>query len=133
MNFLKAVGSLALASVVASGAAGAAHASEDERYDHFEGSASPTIEAALANLVEYNQKLQEAMEGGLTPQEMADIHQMTYTLENALKRLDEELEATAASLEEVHLASETMQGEVVSEQGRAYLEKVQKIFFSGGN
>ncbi|RTE85977.1 hypothetical protein EYQ95_10265 [Lysobacter sp. N42] len=110
--------------------AGVVHASEDERYDHFEGSESPTIEAALANLVEYNQKLQEAMEGGLTPQEMADIHQMTYTLENALKRLDEELEATAASLEEVHLASETMQGEIVSEQGRAYLEKVQKIFFS---
>ncbi|WP_207916344.1 MULTISPECIES: DUF6746 family protein [Gammaproteobacteria] len=130
MNFLKAIGSLALASVVASGVAGVVHASEDERYDHFEGSESPTIEAALANLVEYNQKLQEAMEGGLTPQEMADIHQMTYTLENALKRLDEELEATAASLEEVHLASETMQGEIVSEQGRAYLEKVQKIFFS---
>lgn len=130
MNFLKAIGSLALASVVASGVASTANASEDERYDHFEGDTSPTIEAALANLVEYNQKLQEAMEGGLTPQEMAEIHQMTYTLENALKRLDEELEATAASLEEVHLASETMQGEVVSEQGRAYLEKVQKIFFS---
>ncbi len=47
---------------------------------------------------------------------------LTYTLENALQRIDQEVDAMAISLEEVHLGSETLDQERVSSNGAAYLE-----------
>ncbi|CUS48080.1 MAG: Herpesvirus processing and transport protein [Idiomarinaceae bacterium HL-53] len=130
MNIFKALGSLALASALSAAAVDTVQATEQERYEHFEGEASPTVEAALENLTTYNAKLQEIMEDGLTSQEMAEIHQLTYTLENALATLNKELETTAATLEEVHLASERMEYDTVRIQGQRYVNQVRKIFFS---
>jgi hypothetical protein len=39
---------------------------------------------------------------------MVKIHELTYTLENALGKLSEDLAKAAVDLEEVHLASEKL-------------------------
>ena len=95
--------------------------------DHFEGKASDTLPQAVANFSEYNDKLEAVLEGELTPEAMNEVHRLTYTLENAIARMSEELDSLAETLEEVHLASESADTETVSEQGPAYLEKSRDL------
>ncbi len=102
-------------------------ASEDKRPGHFKGKPSPTLEEAFDNLASYNRKLETLLAGELTPQVMAEIHQTTYTLENALKKIESEVDDLAETLEEVHLASESNDTATTSNKGRVYLGVAQKL------
>lgn len=98
-----------------------------ERFEHYKGEPATTLEQALVNFAEYNEKLSLVLEGDLEPADMAEIHQLTYTLENALDRITIELSQLAETLEEVHLGSERMEYERVRESARLYLETARKI------
>lgn len=98
-----------------------------ERFDHFKGEQSTSLEEALANFAEYNEKLEVVLNGELEPADMAEIHQLTYTLENALERINIELAQLAETLEEVHLGSEQLAYDRVREAARLYLETARKI------
>lgn len=99
-----------------------AHA--DERPDHFKGEASPTLAAAMANLGEYNAQLAAILaKDELGPEDTAQIHELTYTLENALAKISSEVEGLEETLEDVHVASERYEVEVVKTQGRRYLDR----------
>lgn len=95
----------------------------DDEYQHFKGEPAKTLEQAVANLSMYNQRLETALAGELSPEAMNEVHQLTYTLENALGKLDHELADIAERLEKVHKASERADPETVKRQGRVYLEK----------
>ena len=59
-----------------------------------------TMEQALANFSEYNARLAALLEQDeLTMADLAQIHQLTYTLENALERINDDLEDLAETLE----------------------------------
>ncbi|MBS9405017.1 hypothetical protein KG088_15440 [Halomonas sp. TRM85114] len=106
----------------------AANAEEQERPDHFEGEAAVTLGEAVANFSETNQQLAELLaQDELSDAEFGTIHELTYTLENALAKIDEELDAMAVDLEEVHLGSETMDAERVHTHGSAYLEAARTL------
>ncbi|PWG61330.1 DUF6746 family protein [Spiribacter halobius] len=114
---------LALAGLLA--ASGAAVADE---VDHYEAQPSRTLEEALTNLAEYNDRLSAIMEKDeLTPDDLDAIHQLTYTLENALARFNTEVEGMAVNLEEVHLASERLDRETLREHGPRYLRKARML------
>ncbi len=105
-----------------------AAASGDNRISHYKGEPSPTLEVAVKNLTEFNQKLEAILASDdMDIRKLAEIHQLTYTLENALERLDEELEAIAETLEEVHVGSETGKFDQVRSAGKEYLEHVRKL------
>lgn len=95
----------------------------DDRPDHSEGLPSATLQEALSNLATYNRQLAElvALES-LTPQQMHEVHMLTYTLENALERIDDEVDDMAEDLEAVHQASEHADPDTVKTKGAAYLE-----------
>lgn len=94
----------------------------DERPQHFKGLPSPDLATALVNFAEYNQKLEAKLAGKLTDNDLAEIHQLTYTLENALGKISQELSELADTLEEVHVASETFDLERLTQNGATYLE-----------
>ena len=107
---------------------GSAVASDSKRPDHFKGETSATLEQALANLTSYNAKLQAILaKGQLEPADMAEIHQLTYTLEVALEKLDDEIDTLKDVLEEVHKGSEMMQFDRVLDNGKRYLETSHKL------
>ncbi|MFO8153835.1 DUF6746 family protein [Thioalkalivibrio sp.] len=100
----------------------------EDRPDHFQGKPSETVEEALAVLNEHNPRLEALLaKDTLTPQEVGDVHQLTYTLENALETIANEHERVAELLEEVHLASEANDADTVRRSGREYLERSQKL------
>ena len=103
-------------------------ASDDDRPDHFKGGPSADLDQALANLKVYNGKLAAlvALEK-LSPQQMHEVHMLTYTLENALERLENEVEAMAEDLEAVHIASEHSDPATVRSKGAAYLNAAGKL------
>lgn len=102
--------------------------SATERPDHFKGLASPTWEVAVKNLTDHNVQLADLVnKDELSATDLAKVHELTYTLENALERMEEELESVAETLENVHVASETNDPKTVQEQGKKYLSDSDAI------
>jgi len=99
----------------------------DDDYGHFKGKPSETLEQAVANFSEYNTKLEKVLAGDLTPEAMNEIHELTYTIENALARINEEFDGLAVTLEEIHLSSERMETDQVQEYGEQYLDTSRKV------
>jgi arginine utilization protein RocB len=100
---------------------------DDERYKHFKPEPSENLEQAIMNLTKYNAKLQEIVNGDLDSQDMAKVHELTYTLEVALARLSKELDVAANSLEEVHLGSEQLNKQRVKGFGKSYLDTLNHV------
>ncbi|GGC67198.1 DUF6746 family protein [Marinobacter halophilus] len=90
--------------------------------EHFKGKSSETMSQAVANFSEYNNKLEQVLSGEMTPEAMNEVHELTYTLENALAKINEELRELADTLEEVHIASEHADGNAVRKHGKNYLK-----------
>lgn len=101
---------------------------DDDRVEHYKGEPAETLEQALSNFTEYNARLARILEKeSLTAADMNDIHQLTYTLENALGRIDEEVDNLEEVLESVHLASERGEEETVRGDGQSYLSTARKL------
>lgn len=100
----------------------------DERPDHYAGEPSETLEQALSNFSEYNDKLDKILsKDELSATDLNEVHQLTYTLENALEKIRSEYADLAEVLEEVHIASETTDSDSVKSKGQDYLETANKV------
>ena len=103
-------------------------AQADEKYNHFPSLEAPTSTVALCNLATFNEKLAAITnKDKLTTEDMVKVHELTYTLENAVIRLQAELQTIAADLEEVHLASERLDTTTIKQSGSAYLTATQLL------
>ena len=104
------------------------HGGEHADVDHFEGKPARDLKQAVANLRAYSKKLESRINGDeLSAEDMHAIHEMSYTLENALQRLDHELDDIAENLEAVHLASERQDHDTVTDKGQAYMKDVNLL------
>ena len=101
---------------------------EADTAKHFAAKPSPDVNTALCHLATYNKLLSDVTSAqSVDPVAMNQVHELTYTLENALARLHQTLAATAAALEEVHLASERMDETVVKQQTQMYLSLLTSL------
>ncbi len=94
---------------------------------HFKGLPAPDLATAVANFSEYNTRLEAKLASKLTDEDLAEIHELTYTLENALEKIEDELEELAETLEEVHVASENFDREKLKKNGDVYLQVSRTI------
>lgn len=99
----------------------------DERIQHAKGLPADTLAQAVSNLNSHNAQLAELLQQPLTPQRMDEAHLLSYTLENALQRINAELAEIAESLEAMHIASESNDPHTVKHQGQAYLDGIQPL------
>ncbi len=107
-------------------AAGIAHA--DERPEHFKGKPAETLEVAVANFAEYNERLAAVLAAEtLSDEDFVTIHELTYTIENALGRINQEVQGLAEMLEEIHVASESFDGETIGQTGPVYLRTAGQL------
>lgn len=100
---------------------------DEERVEHYQGKPAANLEQAVRNLREYNRKLEQRLSQELTGEDMHEIHKLSYTLENALKRLDADLDRIADVLEGMHLASERGDRDAVEDNARTYLKNAGMI------
>ena len=103
------------------------HDDEHAQQDHYSGKPARTLEQAVTNLREYSAQLESKMNGDLSAEDMHEIHKMSYTLENALARLGNELEDIQDNLESVHLASERQDRETIDEKGQLYMKDINLL------
>lgn len=107
---------------------GLTQADAEEGMSHYEAQPSETLAEAVENFVTYNDKVQEVLaRDDLSVADMEEIHQLTYTLEIALAKINEELGALPVVLEEVHLASEGDDTAGLRTVAEAYLEKAEVL------
>lgn len=108
-----------------------ATAADTDRPEHFQGQPSETLAEAVANFATYNGKLQSVLDQDtLDGEAISTVHQLTYTLETALAKINAELATLAETLETVHLASERLDGETVKRAGQAYLSVANEMIQS---
>ncbi|WP_242467754.1 DUF6746 family protein [Thiocapsa imhoffii] len=101
---------------------------EADRVQHFEGLPSETLAEAVTNFSTYNTKLQAVLDQDtLDGQAVSTVHELTYTLEIALAKINAELAELAETLEALHVASETADLEAISRTGRAYLSVAREV------
>jgi len=99
-----------------------------DRVEHYDAKSAATLEAAVANFTEYNDRLAAILEqDGLEGADLEAIHELTYTLENALARMREDMAGLADTLEALHLASEDHDEAVAREHGAAYLTTARTL------
>ena len=101
-------------------------ADDNERVKHFKGITAGSAVEAQSILTEYNSKLAViASKDKLDMTDVAEIHMLTYTLENQLEYLEEDLERVAEQLEVLHKLSETAQVERAKAQADVYLKNAK--------
>ena len=99
-----------------------------DRPDHFAGLASETLEQAVSNFSESNRLLAEILsKEEISMADMASMHELTYTLENALERIQAEYSLLAEQLEDLHLASEGTDTDLARALGDTYLENAERF------
>ncbi|WEJ62437.1 DUF6746 family protein [Thiomicrorhabdus lithotrophica] len=95
---------------------------------HFKGGKVENLSEAVQAFSEQNKKFAAIIEkGSIELKEMGDIHQMTYSMENALRKIKAEVAEMEVLLEEVHEASEHGEKQKVLKEGQKYLEKAQTL------
>lgn len=108
---------------VMAGCALALSAVAENRAQHYEAKPSETLDQAVKNFSEYNGLLSEVLKKDkLSPADLERIHELTYTLEVALAKINEDMAALPATLERLHIASEQQNEAEARGVGEAYLE-----------
>ena len=99
-----------------------------QEVDHYEPVPSETLAEAMDNLATYNARVEEVLaRDELSVSDMEEIHQYTYTMEQAVARIATSMEDVAAVLEEVHLASEGDDAGDLRDKAAAYLERTAPL------
>jgi hypothetical protein len=123
MNPITNMNKITLGAALLLGVATLACAETDDAVEHFKGLPATTVDAAVTNFSEYNQRLKAVLDKEtIDGADVAMVHELTYTLENALAKINEELTTLAETLEELHKASERADIDAVRTKGRAYLD-----------
>ncbi|HRD34986.1 MAG TPA: hypothetical protein PLR02_12100 [Rhodocyclaceae bacterium] len=106
-----------------------AHAAEPrpDRVDHFQAKQADNVAEAVANLREANAKLAELLAGDVNDYAMQDIHSLSYTVEESLARIIDELKMLLDTAGDMHFATEGLKRDAVIDYGDAYLSGVRKI------
>lgn len=105
------------------------HANEPrpERVDHFQAKQADGVVEAIANLREANAKLAELLSGEVNDYAMNDIHSLSYTVEESLTRIIEEMKMLLDTAGDMHFATEGLKRDAVIDYGDAYLSGVRNI------
>ncbi|WP_054113563.1 DUF6746 family protein [Marinagarivorans algicola] len=91
-------------------------------YDHFQGKEVANLKEAVMLFSQLNAKIAVILnKGEPTYEDMHKIHEMTYTLENALAKINTEMAALAPQLEKLHKASEHGKIKESLYEGQKYL------------
>ena|GEM_PF-3454059 len=100
----------------------------DDTVKHFSGKAAGSLEQAFVNLKEHNAVLEDiVVKESLSALDSHTVHETTYTLEKALEKMKSELEATQASLELLHKASEKNATGDIQALAKTYLQEVKRF------
>ena len=94
---------------------------------HFEGQKFNDIAQAVSVFNEYNKRFEEKLGGELTGLDLHEIHELTYTMENAVAFITQSMYTVAEELEAVHQATEISNADVVRKSGQKYLELSRSI------
>jgi hypothetical protein len=106
--------------------------SQTARVQHYEGLPAENWDQALNHLAAGQDSLRALLgRRELGPLELNEIHQLTYTLENALERVRSDLGEIAEALEAVHIASESNDPGTVQGEGARYLRGVERLLSAG--
>ena len=85
------------------------------------------ISTIFADNTESLYQLVQKLDAKVTDADMPYVHHLTYPLDTALKKINDEMAGLAVTLEAVHQASEKLDRAAVLKHGRAYLSVADEV------
>ncbi|KZY64734.1 hypothetical protein A3742_01630 [Oleiphilus sp. HI0071] len=98
-----------------------------EQPEHFKGKTFTELSQAVAVFNDYNQRFEDKLNGELDSLALHEIHELTYTMEDALAFITSSMYTVAEDLEAVHQATEYANADKVRESGARYLNASRQI------
>ncbi len=99
-----------------------------EELEQSQGQSVETLQDAVDALELRNDLLDVLLtKEELTEGDIAIVQQLTETIENALAKIDEALDAMSDQVQEVKAGAESTDAERIRENGKAYLEKYRTL------
>lgn len=98
-----------------------------EQPEHFQGKTFTELSQALAVFNEFNDRFEAKLNGELNALALHEIHELTYTMENALAYITSSMYTVAEDLEAVHQATEYANTDQVLKSGAKYLKASRQI------
>ena len=96
--------------------------------NHFKGAASPDLKSALCNLQNFDKKMAKLVgKKKMEMEDLAEIHELTYTLEVAVQKVQSELNVVAEELEKAHKGSEVLAEAKVKKAAQEYLDRTKLL------
>ncbi len=94
----------------------------DETPTHYAAEPSETLQEAVTNFISYTDRVEAVLaRDPLTDDDMEEVHELTYTLEDALARINKDMAALPEVLETLHLASEGDDAKAMKDAADAFL------------
>ncbi|MBK5942531.1 hypothetical protein CCR79_01370 [Halorhodospira halophila] len=85
-------------------------------HQHYEGEEPEGLAEALTLLAERQERLEELLAAdALADEAFHEIHEMSYTLENAVERIQGDVDRMAEHVEAIHLGSERLDEDAIRE------------------
>lgn len=94
---------------------------------HFAGKTFNSITEAVSVFNDYNKRFESKLTGELSALDLHEIHELTYTMEDALAYITKSIYTVAEDLEAVHQATEYADAEKVQKSGATYLKLAREI------
>lgn len=96
--------------------------------DHFQGE-EPQSLAHAKMMVQHSHQQIEALlrKEKLTTEEIHELHELTYSLENAVAFIQEDMKGAADALETLHKASETYDPKKARDAAKLYLDAAKVL------
>jgi hypothetical protein len=118
----------AIAATAGAAALGLGTAATADEVVHYAPKQSDTLAEAAANFAEYNGLMRQVLAGDeLTVADMERVHELTYTLEIALAKINEHFSDLPETLETLHLASEAHDAAKLRGISDVYLETAETV------
>ena len=95
--------------------------------NHFKGEQVNDLSSALCNLKKYDVQLAQLTKQKMTLEQAAQVHELTYTLEVAIQKVQAEVNMAVEELENAHKGSEVADFDKVKRASATYLAVTQML------
>lgn len=101
---------------------------DNESVDHFQGEEPQSLAHAKMMVQQSHQQIEALLRNEkLTTEEIHELHELTYSLENAVAFIQEDIKNAADALETLHKASETYDPKKTRDSAKVYLQAAKVL------
>lgn len=87
----------------------------------------PSLQSAMGRFAQDHQEMRDLLSREIIHADLADVHNLTYSLQGSLAQIETQIQALQRALEEVQLATERGEQITAKQEGLEFLDQAQPL------